>query len=71
MSGTGDRPPAGGASSPGEGLELSDQEAAEYIASILEGLTQVASSARMSFLAYLINIALEEAKTEKTRRRGS
>ena len=70
MSGTGDRPPAG-ASSPREGLELSDQEAAEYIASILEGLTQVASSARMSFLAYLINIALEEAKIEKTRRRGS
>ncbi len=68
MSGTGGGPPAGGASSGREGLELSDQEAAEYIASILEGLTQVASSARMPFLAYLINIALEEARLEKAPR---
>ena len=44
------------------------QEAAEYIASLLEGLKQVANSAQMPFLAYLINVALEEANNEKTSR---
>jgi len=70
MSGTGDRPPVGDASPPSEG-QLSHQEAAEYIASILGKLTQVANRARMPFLAYLINIALEEARLEKTRKGGS
>lgn len=56
------QPPAGG-SSPSE---LTHREAAEYIASLLEGLKSVAQSARMPFLAYLINVALEEANNEKT-----
>jgi hypothetical protein len=48
--------------------QLSQKEAAEYIAPILEGLTQVASEARMPFLAYLIKMALEEARLEKLQR---
>ncbi len=66
MSSTGGGPPAGGAS-PLEG-QLSQKEAAEYITSILEGLTQVASEARMPFLVYLIKMALEEARLEKMQR---
>ena len=68
MAGLGGGPPFGDASPPGEGPEPSQKEAAEYIASILEGLEQVASSAGMPFLAYLINVALEEAKIEKATR---
>jgi hypothetical protein len=50
--------------------DLTHQEAADYIASLLEGLKSVAHGARMPFLAYLIklaleNVALEEAKNEK------
>ena len=66
MSSMGGGPPASGASPP-EG-QLSQKEAAEYIASILEGLTQVASEARMPFLVYLIKMALEEARLEKVQR---
>lgn len=40
----------------------------KYIASMLEGLARVAGSAGMPFLAYLINVALEEAKVEKATR---
>ena len=68
MSGMGGRPPEMGASPTGEGPELTHQEAAEYIASMLEGLGQVANTARMPFLAYLINVALEEAKLQKAPR---
>jgi hypothetical protein len=50
------------------GPELTRQEAAEYIASLLEGLRVVASSGHMPFLAYLINVALEEANNEKSNR---
>jgi hypothetical protein len=64
MAGTRARPPAGSASSRGNGPELTRQEAAEYIASLLEGLP-VASTGQMPFLAYLINVALEEANNEK------
>jgi hypothetical protein len=35
---------------------------------MLDGLRQVASSARMPFLAYLISVALEEAKSEQAKR---
>ena len=49
MTGTRARPPAGGP-------ELTDQEAAEYMASLLDGLRQVAHSAQMPFLASLINV---------------
>jgi hypothetical protein len=40
----------------------------EIIASLLEGLRLVAHSAQMPFLAYLINVALEEANGEKANR---
>jgi hypothetical protein len=68
MAGTRARPPAGSASSAGDGPDLTRQEAAEYISSLLEGLRSVASSGQMPFLAYLINVALEEANNEKTNR---
>jgi hypothetical protein len=68
MAGTRARPPGGSASSGGNGPELTRQEAAEYIASLLEGLSSVASSGQMPFLGYLINVALEEANNEKINR---
>jgi hypothetical protein len=68
MAGTRARPPAGGASSAGNAPELTRQEGAEYIASLLEGLRSVASSGQMPFLAYLINVAWEEANNERTNR---
>jgi hypothetical protein len=66
MAGTRARAPAGGASPSSHGPELTHQEAAEYIASLLEGLKLVAHSAQMPFLAYLITVALEEANNEKS-----
>jgi hypothetical protein len=66
MAGSRARPPAQGPSPSSHGQDLTHQEAAEYIASLLEGLKQVANSARMPFLAYLINVAIEEANNEKT-----
>jgi hypothetical protein len=65
MAGSRTRPPAGGRNPASEEPDLTHREAAEYIASLLEGLKSVAHSARMPFLAYLINVALEEAKSEK------
>lgn len=65
MSGPSSQPP-GGASSFNDGKELSRKEAAEYISSLLEGLRVVAHNAQLQFLAYLINVALEEANNEKT-----
>jgi hypothetical protein len=62
MAGTRATPPTGGAK---PGSELTHQEAADYIVSMLEGLHSVAKSAEMPFLAYLIDIALEEAKSQK------
>jgi hypothetical protein len=66
MPGSRARPPAQGPSPSSYGQDLTHQEAAEYIASLLEGLKQIANSARMPFLAYLINVAIEEANNEKT-----
>lgn len=68
MSGMGGGSSLDDGSPPSEGPEPSRQEAAEYIAAMLEGLRQVASTARMPFLAYLINIALEEANLERAER---
>jgi hypothetical protein len=68
MPGMGGGPPLGGSSPEGEGPELTPREAAEYIASILEGLGQLATKAQMPFLAYLINVALEEARIRKLAR---
>ena len=68
MAGLGGGAPLGDPSPPGDGSPPSPKEAAEYIASMLEGLARVAASAGMPFLAYLINLALEEAKVEKATR---
>jgi nitrate reductase assembly molybdenum cofactor insertion protein NarJ len=65
MAGPSARPPAN-LSSVHEGTELNRQEAADYIAAMLESLGRVANGARMPFLAYLIDVAREEAKNEKT-----
>jgi hypothetical protein len=65
MAGSSARPPAGGLGPSGEGQEFTRQEAAEYISSLLEGLRVVAHGAQMPFLAYLLNVALEEANNEK------
>ena len=61
------RPPARGTSPSSQGPDLTHKEAAGIFASLLEGLKLVAHSARMPFLAYLINVALEEANNEKTK----
>lgn len=58
--------PPPSASSPHEASEPSRREAAEYIASLLDGLRLVAQQSRLPFLAYLLSIALEEAKNEKS-----
>jgi hypothetical protein len=63
MVGPRSRPPGGGVFK--DGSDLSRKEAAEYIASLLEGLRHVAHNAQLQFLAYLINVALEEANNEK------
>lgn len=68
MAGTRARPPAGGAGSSPSGPEMTHREAAEYVAAMLEGLQQVAKDAEMTFLAYLIDMALEEAKVQRTAR---
>jgi hypothetical protein len=64
MAGLGGGAPFGDAGPPGDGSTPSPKEAA----SMLEGLARVAGSAGMPFLAYLINVALEEAKVEKAKR---
>ena len=65
MAGSSARPRAGGLGPSGEGREFTRQEATEYISSLLEGLRVIAQGAQMPFLAYLLNVALEEAKNEK------
>ncbi len=65
MAGTGSRPPAGTADSFGDGSGLTPQEAADYIGSLLEGLRLMAHNANLPFLAYLIAVAVEEAKSTK------
>lgn len=65
MAGTRAGPPAGGAIPTSDGSGLTHREAADYIASMLEGLHSVAKGAEMPLLAYLIDVALEEAKSQK------
>ena len=65
MAGTRARPPAGGGN---PSSDMTHREAAEYIASMLEGLHAVAQKAEMPFLAYLIDVALEEANSRKAER---
>jgi len=65
MAGSNGRPPAS-AGSRGEESAPKRREAAEYIASLLEGLRLVAHRAELPFLGYLIGVALEEANDEKS-----
>ena len=67
MAGSGARPPEG-LGSLHEGSEPKRQEAAEYIATLLDGLRLVAHQAQLPFLSYLISVALEEANSEKSER---
>ena len=67
MAGSNARPPAS-AESLGERSEAERQAAAEYIASLLEGLRLVAHQAEMPVLSYLISVALEEANDHKSAR---
>lgn len=60
------QPPVG-AGSVQEGSEPNRKEAAEYIATLLQGLQQFAQQADMPFLGYLISVALEEASSEKSK----
>ena len=64
-----DRPQGLEARGSRDGTELSRVETAQYIASMLEGLQSLAKSAELRFLAYLIDIAREEARAEKVRRK--
>jgi hypothetical protein len=53
--------------SPAPDANPSRKEAAEYIAGLLEGLKLLAIDARLTFLAYLIGIAIQEAQDETSR----
>lgn len=64
-----DRPQGLEAGASRDGTELSRTETAKYIVSMLEGLESLAKSAQLPFLAYLIDIAREEARAEKIRRK--
>ena len=63
-------PPGVGCGPSGGNGDFTRQEAAEYIASLLDGLRSTAQDAQLSFLAYLISMALEEAQAEKERSAG-
>ncbi|MBM3544957.1 MAG: hypothetical protein FJX44_10735 [Alphaproteobacteria bacterium] len=61
MSGPKAQNPAGDVRPPDD--EQGGRPNVEYIASMLEGLRRLAMDAGRPFLAYLIDIALEEAKS--------
>ena len=54
-------------SSPVPDAEATRQEVVECIASMLDNLKALAQGAQLTFLAYLIGIAVEEAEEEKSR----
>jgi hypothetical protein len=60
-----------GAGTVDEKPTLGSREAAEYVASLLEGLWLTAHRAQLPFLAYLISVALEEANNEKQKAESS
>ncbi len=64
-----DRPQGLEARASRDGMEPSRLETAQYIASMLEGLQSLAKSAQLRFLAYLIDVAREEARAKKVRRK--
>ncbi len=51
--------------------DLPKGETVDYIASLLENLRDMAEKADLSFLAYLIGIAFNEAESEKAREDAS
>ena len=53
--------------SSGSGPDLTRRQAADYIADLLDELKFIADDAGLSFLAYLLAMAKEEAQTEKLR----
>lgn len=53
--------------SPTGGADLTRGEAAAYIADLLDELKTIANYAGLSFVAYLLAMAKEEAQTEKSR----
>jgi hypothetical protein len=63
--GSKDAPPPGGSS--GSGSNMTRREAADYIAGMLDGLKSIAHKAGLSFVAYLLAMAIEEARAEKSR----
>jgi len=46
-------------------------QVAEYLADLLEGTRSLASKAGLTFLAYLIQVAVEEAKIQAAQNRSS
>jgi hypothetical protein len=56
---------ASAVSSPAQDVELTRQEAAEFMALMLDSLKLLAQDAQLTFLAYLIGMALEEAPGRK------
>jgi hypothetical protein len=56
-----------GGNSGGNGSDLTRREAAEYIAGLLDGLKLIAHEAGLPFIAYLLAMASEEARVEKSR----
>ncbi len=54
-----------GSSSHGPGMTR--REAADYIAGMLDGLHAIADGANLTFVAYLLAMAKDEAQAEKSR----
>jgi hypothetical protein len=69
MAGSGARPPVAGLSPSGEGRDFTRQEAADTSLRCLKAYARSPQGAQMPFLAYLLNVALEEANNEKASHR--
>lgn len=53
------------------GSQANAKDVAEYSANMLSGLRDLASGAGLTFLAYLIQVAVEEAKIQADKHRNS
>ena len=69
MVGFGARPPVAGLSPSGEGRDFTRQEADNTSLRCLKDYARSPQGAQMRFLAYLVNVALEEANNEKASHR--
>jgi hypothetical protein len=63
--GSKDAPPPGGPS--GGRSKMIRREAADYNAGMLDGLKSIAHDSGLSFVTYLLAMAIEEAQAEKSR----